>query len=326
MNGEKILLLYAPFFGYESAVKSKLLELGAQVDHFNPRCANSSIGKAMLKVFPGIMNQFAKVHHKRIIRSVAKNNYDIIFVNDRIPPNSLKKYKSSFPNAKMVLYCDDSVKNMKGINKVFSLFDKVVTFDLNDAKKYGINFHALFYIDSYKGDKKNYSKTEYEISFIGTCHSDRYRLIEKAKEYCSNKGKKGYFYCYLQSWFIFPLYWIIKKEFRSTRISDFAFSKLSGSEIADIIKNSNAVLDIEHRKQTGLTMRTIEMIGMHTKIITTNKSIKEYNFYNPSNVLIIDRDNPVFSDEFFNRPYVELPKDIYVQYSLENWIYDVLIR
>lgn len=102
------------------------------------------------------------------------------------------------------------------------------------------------------------------------------------------------------------------------------FEKKDSSEIADIVNQSKSVLDIQHPNQTGLTMRTIEMIGMNKKLITTNASIVNYDFYNKKNILIIDRDNPQIDVSFFSTPYEKLNPEIYQKYSLSSWILDVL--
>jgi len=86
------------------------------------------------------------------------------------------------------------------------------------------------------------------------------------------------------------------------------------------MKKSKIVIDIQHPNQTGLTMRTIEAIGSYTKILTTNHDIINYDFYNPNNVLIIDRNNPQFDNDFFSKPIVPYEKDLYYKYSIEGWI------
>ena len=95
-------------------------------------------------------------------------------------------------------------------------------------------------------------------------------------------------------------------------------------EISEIENSSGVVLDIQHPRQTGLTMRTIEMIRAEKKIITTNPDVSKYDFYNPNNILIIDRKNPKLDVSFFRTKYQPIPKSIYEKYSLNKWIDDVL--
>ena len=77
---------------------------------------------------------------------------------------------------------------------------------------------------------------------------------------------------------------------------------------------------MQHPKQTGLTMRTIETLGAKKKLITTNPHVKEYDFYRPENILIVDRYNPVITKEFLDAPWKEIPENIYKKYSISSWL------
>lgn len=67
-------------------------------------------------------------------------------------------------------------------------------------------------------------------------------------------------------------------------------------------------------------MRTIETHGMRKKLITTNQNIKNYDFYDENNILIVDRKNPVIPYAFVESKYKMLPENIYDKYSLTYWI------
>ena len=70
-------------------------------------------------------------------------------------------------------------------------------------------------------------------------------------------------------------------------------------------------------------MRTIEMIGMNKKIITTNENIKEYDFYNSNNILLLNKDLSNLEKSFFETDYQELSSEIYQKYTLENWVKNI---
>ena len=89
------------------------------------------------------------------------------------------------------------------------------------------------------------------------------------------------------------------------------------------MKRTKVVIDIQHPKQTGLTMRTIEMIGAKKKLLTTNTSVRNYDFFSASNIAIIDRKAPEFNLEYWKNSYEELPKDIYEKYSIDGWFQDI---
>ena len=155
--------------------------------------------------------------------------------------------------------------------------------------------------------------------------------LKKATEICKLTNKiciaddlKLYLYPFLQSKFIYYFYKLTKKEFRNTSIADFRFDKISSQEISKVVAETKVILDIQHPNQTGLTMRTIEMIGMNKKMITTNQDIKNYDFYCEENISVIDRNNVNLNLEILRRSYKKLDDQIYNYYSIEQWILDVL--
>ena len=83
-------------------------------------------------------------------------------------------------------------------------------------------------------------------------------------------------------------------------------------------------MDVENAGQHGLTMRSIEMVGLQKKLITTNRDIVNYDFYHPDNILILDRENPVADRNFFEKPYKVLEEEIYRKYSLSSWLTEIL--
>lgn len=327
IKGKRILFLAPSFFGYEEKIKNKMEQMGALVDFYDERSVTKAFDRALLKIVPSVFNKKTYRYYNEILEACKNNEYDYIFVIkcDMLTEEILEKFHVVFPNAIFCLYLYDSVKNIKGVNKKFKYFHRILSFDRQDTFKYTeMKFRPLFYIDDFKKEFKTDNKYKYDISFCGTIHSDRFAIIKELKDICKKKKLNFYNFCYLQSKFMYYFYKITKPEFRYARKSDFSFLKASSREISDVVDESRAVLDIQHPKQSGLTMRTIEMIGMNKKLVTTNAEIKEYDFYNPNNILIIDRNNINISDEFLLTKYVLLKTDIYNKYSITAWIEDIL--
>ena len=161
----------------------------------------------------------------------------------------------------------------------------------------------------------------YDISFVGTCHSDRLSIINKIKT--NQPSLRYYFFCYLQSWFMYYYHYLRESEYRKVPKSFFQFASMSMGAVADIMHRSKAILDIQHPAQTGLTMRTIETLGIGRKLITTNADIASYDFFDKENILIIDRSNPVIPNSFIEGDIKELPQHIYEKYSLNGWVKEV---
>jgi hypothetical protein len=329
IDGKKILFLAPAFFGYELKIKNKMEQLGASVDYYDARSVTSSLEKAFLKISPNIFKNKSQRYFKEILCANKTKDYDYVLIVkcDMISNDILCEMKNTFNNAKFCLYLWDSIKNIPGITDKLSFFDKVLSFDRDDVKNHSfIQLRPLFYIDEFK-KKESISeniKYKYDLCFCGTVHSDRYRIIKEIKHYCANNKYHFYTFLYLQSKFIYLFYKITKREFSNTTVEDFDYDKLSGSAISKIANESRVVLDIQHPQQTGLTMRTIEMIGMEKKLITTNRDIMNYDFYNPNNILVIPREKISIPEDFLSKEYEPLEADIYQNYSIENWILEIL--
>lgn len=326
ISGKKILFFSPAFFKYENMIADQMREMGADVDMYDVRSVTGAFERALLKISPAIFKQRSQKYYEDIIERHKGKDYDYILIVkcDMTPVEILKRFSTEYPNAKLCLNLWDSVDNIPGVTEKFKYFDTLHSFDLNDCEKYPeLKFRPLFFGDQFRKEEHK-GDYKYDISFLGTIHSDRYAVIKQVQEIAKERGLKCYWFLYLQSQFIYKFYKLTKKEFRGVDKNIFSFDKMSAADIAKVVDESKIILDIQHPKQTGLTMRTIEMIGMNKKLITTNESIRNYDFYYQKNVAVVDRKNVKIPDGFWNSPYTPLPAEVYEKYSLKSWIREVL--
>ncbi len=321
LKGRKILFIGPKFFGYEIEITKTLISLGAKVDFYDERPKNSFLVRVFIRLnFKFLINDLIEKYYNLMFDEVKNNRYDYIFV---VSPETLnfekiKRLKSLQPHSKFILYMWDSFKNKNSFN-IINLFHDVVTFDNRDAKEYKLRFLPLFYIKDYENIQK-LDSYKYDLCFTATAHSDRYSIATSIKKQLIKKGFSMFTYFYLPSKI---MYWIRKlfiKKYKYGNITDFSFSSLTQLQIIEIIENSKVVLDINHPFQYGLTSRCIEALGAKRKLVTTNSNIVEYDFFNPNNIFVIDRNKPIINISFFETEYTLLPKSIYEKYSLENWL------
>lgn len=323
LNGKKILYFSPLFFGYEKAIKSSLEnQFGAQVDFYDERPSNDIWTKIFIRLnLKSFVQRKIDTYYNAILNRIKDIAYDYVFVvsPETLSFDELEQIKVLQPNATFILYMWDSFQNKNSFNTI-PLFDRIVTFDPNDAKNYNLTFHPLFYVENYTS-VTTHDLNKYDICCILTAHSDRYIVVNKIKEYIQKLSLKMFTFLYLNNKL---MYWgrrLFLKKYKYGSINDFSFKPMSQNEIISIISKSKAVLDINHPSQVGLTMRTFEALGAQKKLITTNKNITSYDFYNENNILIIDRDKPILNSEFFTTPYHHLEPSIYANYSLKNWIH-----
>jgi len=321
LNNKRVLFLCPYFFGYDKYIKEAIEQQGATVDYFDERPSNSTLTKALLRINPNIIKRKIKKYHNDIIEQTKNTKYDYIFIlkAEAITITSLEKLRQIHPSATMIHYIFDSFDNYGSILSKLNIFDKLITFDRQDAQQYNQQFVPLFYINKYRKIAESNQPKKIDLLFIGTIHSDRYIFLDKIKKSIEQMQLSYFYYMFFMSKLLF-LKMKTEKLLGTSKYSDFQFKSLTQDQIIEYIKQSKIILDIQHPAQRGLTMRTIETVGAKKKLITTNIDIKNYDFYNSNNILIIERENPVLNTTFLTSDYQEIPNDIYEKYSLENWV------
>ena len=324
---DKRILFFAPnFFGYDLEIKKKLESYGAIVDHYNERPSTNFIIKATIRVYKKLIRVYIDRYFNKIIAKNQAKDYHIIFIikGEVFNRDIIEKLKKNYPNAKLILYLWDSIKNYKEIKDCLPLFDKTLTFDLNDSKEIEtLLFRPLFYLDDFKNCQMSSVDRDIDLLFIGTVHSDRWLFLKKLKDQAEGIKLKVYYYLYIQSPILYFIRKIFDKRLRTMPFKDIQFYSISKSRVIELINKTKVIIDIQHPKQTGLTMRAIEILGAKRKLITTNQAIKEYDFYSENNTFIIDRDDPIINSDFWNSKYEELSEEMYEKYSINGWIKDI---
>ena len=324
--GSKTILLISPdTFSYSKFIAEELFAQGFKVVHWNSRLSESSIYKVLLRVIPGVVKKYSEYfYRKRIAKENIENvQYVLVIKGDGLNANVIKNLQEKYSNAKFALYLWDSIRNLNGVKKLALHFKFVATFDPDDAVlmkwRYRPLFASLRAAEEAGNNKQCY---KYDISFIGTNHSDRLKILDLIINKYGSKYRI-FIYLYFQRWWIlifkkltsWSLFFCKDKYLRSQPI-DYM-------DCLDVIQNSKAILDIEHPNQRGLTMRTIEVLISGKKLITTNTSIKSCDLYHPSRVELIDRKNPFIRSEFFLQEFLSIDSNVINRYSISKWFSDI---
>lgn len=327
LQGKKVLLISPKFFGYEAEIQRELVNLGAAVDFYDERPFSSSVAKIANRLnFKFFIKNRIKQHYAEILEqaSILQYDYMLVISPETMDISFVRGFKTSCPNAKTVLYLWDSIVNKKNARSLLDAFDKAFTFDPNDAAVDArISFLPLFYISRYDRSAIEMRDDEsdiYNVAFVGTAHSDRYAIVNKVLTGIRASTLSNFIYFYSPSKLLFFMKKLLSSELKGISYSEVSFKSLSSQQIADVFLRTNVVVDIEHPKQNGLTMRTIEMLGLQKKLITTNKNVMSYDFYHPNNICVVNRVNPHVSSDFLQSDYVSIDENIINKYSLNMWL------
>ena len=331
LDGKRILLIALP--GYPKGIIKQMQELGAEVDYLGDKPNDGfickTLGRLQVRFYLNIIDKY----YYGKIEELKDRRYDYILAirGEYTTIGALKQLRKVFPKAKLILYMWDGLhkQNTKNIEQKWKYYDKVYTFDRIDyeANKDQLNFLPLYYYGEYlpKDSKEpNATDFKYDISFIGTGHADRVKIVKEVMRQCKKAGKKTFDYVFIPHPIVFWWNKIKNRDFKNVSFKDVKFEMMPFENLYRTYAESKCVVDVENPGQHGLTMRSIEIVGLKRKFITTNQDIVNYDFFNPNNILVIDRKKPKVDMGFFDKPYEMLPQEIYEKYCLRRWILEVL--
>ena len=119
---------------------------------------------------------------------------------------------------------------------------------------------------------------------------------------------------------------LFDQAFKKINYCELKYKSLDLESVKELYQMSKVILDINHPHQTGLTMRTFEALGAGKKLITTNKSIMQYSFYNQNNIHVINRQDPVISKDFFETPFLPIADEIKYEMSISGWLSELFLE
>lgn len=324
LHDKRVLFFSPKFFSYETILKEELIKMGADVVFFDERPSNTTLGKALLRINRNLMKSEIKRYYDYIMSQIDREHFDYIFIcqAEATPTYFLEFLKEHFPTAQRILYLWDSVNNKVNTLEKVAYFNRIYSFDIQDCKQYHWHFRPLFFDESYTTMKKK-KVDRCDLFFVGTIHSDRYKILEQIKKSFLKQKKTVFYYYYIPSKLMYYYYKYVKKIIPHSKKSDFNYRALDQKTLQEKLSGALIVVDIQHPQQTGLTMRTIEMLGAQKKLITTNPSIKHYDFYDPKNICVIDRQQVCISEIFLNSPYHKIDSSIYNHYSISYFLSEI---
>lgn len=328
MAQQKKLLLIAPgFFGYANEIRKHLEKKGFEVWQYDQLPAVDNLTKALFRLTPWLLRSRADDYYDRIASELSGHaiSHVLVIKGEALSVRSIRKLRSVFKEAKFVLYFWDSYLNMpKDSSGKVSLFDRSFTFDPDDARLDSrLAYRPLFYLDEYLDLPPEPLTTD--VLFAGTAHTDRYAIISKLSKSIP-PGLNFEKVMYLPSRWIFRLRKVFDPSFWKSKSAEFVYAPVAKSEMVKLIARSRIIVDIERSVQRGLTMRTIEMLGAGKKMISTNASVTSCDFYHPSNIAVIDRNDPVLDERFLSAEYVKPAPSVLERYSLSAWVNEVVIE
>lgn len=321
MNAAKKILIIAPVsLGYTKYIKeacNQYPNVDAEILYFSKTPEKFWSRTLQGNLFHRVQGFFLKLffsgkeiqrirESNRIMNLLSEpGNYDIIFI---IRPDFLTdeglNYIKSFTK-KFIAYYWDSIRRFPRKAEIVDFFDLVYSFDRFDVEKYD-----LVFLTNYIFEESNHA--QHDCLFFNICYYDPYRfpLLENLAQYLKEK-----------SW-TYSIQVKHKRMFRKQHTEVITTPK-SVQEVSQLIQKAKILVDIQNKKQTGLSFRVFEALGHRKKLITTNKDIVNYDFYHPQNILVLDPEQIEIPEDFVFSPYVEIDEAVFAKYKIKNWVKEV---
>ena len=307
---DKVLLIAPGYFNYHSLIIDSLERNGYTVDF----CEEEIFISPLTILSKSYLKRKKVNYQKSLLNKLNEKEFDYLIVIggrslDKLFLESLLKKETLIK----ILYQWDSISNFD-YRLLIPYFDKVKTFDSQDARDFNLQYLPLFY----KNNTSKIVEEDIDLLFVGIWHSDRLDVLKEIASFAEGQNLNFYFKVYYPWYMYYYLVYIRKKIKRS---SFFTFKKIPSDEMNQYYQRAKCIVDINHPGQTGLTMRTIETLGNGKRLITTNGNITNESFYNANMIHIIDRINAQIPAYFLSAPKSKINIE---ELEIENWIKKLL--
>ena len=310
----KITVISFDFWNYDVHIVEELRKQGIVAHHINLGAyqhKNLAVRakNAFSKFFLGKNLKTGK-RNELILETLKKNGLQvqILVINPELIDAKhhavIKKYTKKY-----IAYLYDSLARCPA-EHLLDFFGEIFSFDKKDAEEHGFKRITNYnYLYDYQTD----TKAKYDLVYLASFDSRMNKAIAIAEKVKSFGRKPQFFVTGKKSW---------KKKLNNPYRDFMTFrrKRIQHKEIPELYSKSKAVLDLVRENQDGLSFRVFEAMALRRKLITNNKTIAEYDFYHPQNILLVDNDFKNLDSAFFDSGYHELTPETYEKYTLRNWV------
>lgn len=279
--------------------------------------------KSVNKLLPG---SYLKTLHKKIhcARRFSAIKEDDVIVCNGYSVFPFLDYVKTMP-CKKILILRDSVEaltfkrrklgqlgqNEDYVETVRPVFDRIFSFDPQDAEKYNllcIKQFLPFTWQQIQEIKKTSSKANKSCFYVGGYQPERVNYINAITPILQKNNCATEFY-------------LMDKYGNNEHYpANCINQKLSYDENIQKLNAADFVLEINKPNQSGLTLRAVEAFVFNKRLITNNAAIEDQDFYQPSHFCVYDGQNEQRLSEFLQMQPAPLSQDKAWEYSADGML------
>ncbi len=328
----RALVITPTFFGYEKDIVTEFERQGFETTFIDERPSNSTFSRALLRLRKNLMDRRINSYYRARQSELTGTRFDVVFVEraEATPRWFLEELRLTNPGARFVFYIWDAVSKATNCLSILNCFDERFSFDRADVAAYpGFSYLPLFYTRDFfpLPETEAVRSRRFTLSFIGTLHAGRYEYVKKL--FAGRKGTFGFFHVQARWYFATVKY--LTRQHHGVPWADVSFNKLSRQQVAAIFRESRAVLDMPQPGQSGLTIRTFEVLASGSILVTTNAAITQEPFFDPTRVIVVPTslDRSGLNDLRARLDSITPPAvapESFDRYSLETWVRTIVDR
>lgn len=316
----KIAIISFDYWNYDCHIANKLQEKEIDATHIN-------MGTYRYKNFSEkAYNAFSKTFLNRNIKHVRRQEYVLEYLAKIGPQDQiliLNPHTLDFKTIgaiktytkRLITYLYDNLGRYP-VEDRLSLFDKVYSFEDKDVLKHG--FEKITNYNYLSSTPTPSLRNELDLFYITSFDKRRIKILRKIVDKLTQ--------LHLKSKIVIVGKQVWKEKLQRYISNNSTFNKvvllkkpIGIDEVLSEYAKSNVTLDLIRDGQEGLSFRVFEAMALEKKIITDNPSIVHYDFYDPRNILLLDKNISNLDASFFQSEYKSLPSEVFKKYTLDHW-------
>lgn len=320
---KRVLLLMTTHYTIYEMIIQNLVNMGYEVIHFEPLLKEfkyknifQKVDNFFRKTFLNDKDYKKKLQNKHLenqlneVLNFPDNYFDIsLAIRPDAYTTTVINYIKKI-SKKTIAYQWDGMQRYKTNENIITYFDSFGVFDPDDYKKYYL-YKNVFLTNNFFFDYLPIPKKEIDILYIGAEQENRKKIINNISLVSNQSNLTKYLRIYTEK----------KKSYQNNSYI-LNSEKLSYSDFIYFSSKAKCIIDIKVSTHKGLSLRFFEALHFKQKIITNNTYVKEFDFFNTNNILVIEdwfKITPELLLNFINTPLEPISNEIILKYSFENW-------
>jgi hypothetical protein len=229
------------------------------------------------------------------------SKYDMVIIPaSRLTPPIVSYINKISPRLHIIVWFANPVSRDYRIEPYKNLSCELWSFDKVNCTEYQMKYNTQYYFDTINILQ---NETLFDVIFVGADKGRLNKLLNIEYE-LNTMGLKTYFHITA-----------------TRRENNPAYkNRVSYETIIEYISRTNVILDILQDNQSGLTLRPLEALFLSKKLITNNKDVVNYDFYDRNNIFVLGLDDKNTLFDFIKTPYKPISEENIQYYDFSKWI------